>query len=220
MIRNIFLLFFCILSFSTASAWADSFRDIKKKYSGDLYLVGIAEVQISNDPFKDRRRAEALARLEIAKQIKIRIKGTTVDKMCEGQGRALFATISECKNQFSVVVEETVEEVLVDSRIVETGEDKERSIFYAVAVLPRKDAATRRAEDGFSKSIIKAKEYLNKAKESENEKIKKERTQEAKEELLKGIAYEGERAAIVKTRSEEVFKYLVKEINKIEGNIQ
>jgi hypothetical protein len=57
--------------------------------------------------------------------------------MCEGEGKTAFAGMEECRNQLSTVIETTVDELLRDSQIVESGEDKDRGIYYAVAVLPK-----------------------------------------------------------------------------------
>lgn len=120
-------------------AWADSYTDIENKYPPDTYIVGIAEAESSGNIYNDKTRVEILARLEIAKQIRVRIKEESLDIMCEGEGKAIFGGVSECRNQISAIVETTVDEFLRDSQIVESGEDKDRGVYYAVAVLPIKD---------------------------------------------------------------------------------
>ena len=57
--------------------------------------------------------------------------------MCEGQGKALFDNFSDCRNQITTILETTVDEFLKGSRIVDEGEDKDRRVYYAVAVLPK-----------------------------------------------------------------------------------
>lgn len=78
------LLFFCILFFWVVPVYAGSYESIKEKYPADIYIVGIGEVESSKDAHKDRIRAEMLARLDIAKQIRIRIQEKSIDIMCEG----------------------------------------------------------------------------------------------------------------------------------------
>src|SRR3990172_8671209 len=118
-------------------AWADSYTDIKNKYPSDTYIVGLAEAESSGNINNDKTRVEILARLEIAKQIRVRIKEESLDIMCEGAGKTAFAGMEECRNQVSTVIETTVDELLRDSQIVESGEDKDRGVYYAVAVLPK-----------------------------------------------------------------------------------
>ncbi len=155
-----------ILSLFVATAAAESYGDVKERYPSDAYIIGIAEVQSSGDVYKDRRRSEVLARLEIAKQIRVVIKEKTIDIMCEGGGKVLFDNQTECQNQIIMVVEESVEEVIEGSRIVDTGEDKVKEIYYAVVVLPRKEVASK-AEEGYKESIEKARQYLDRARVSE-----------------------------------------------------
>lgn len=190
-------------------ARAESVEEIKKKYPADSYLIGVGTVSSSGDSYKDRRRTEILARLEIAKAIKVTIKENTVDIICERQGKALYDNKSECVSQFTMMVEESVDEVLEGANIVDAGEDKGKGIYYAVAVLPKKHAAAK-ADDASKDAMEQAKEHLEKAKTAKDENIKKEETRKAKEELKKGLTYEGEKAAIEKTRqnADDLYKAL------------
>lgn len=190
-------------------AKADSVEEIRKKYPADSYLIGVGTVTSSGDSYKDRRRTEILARLEIAMTIKVTIKENTVDIICERQGKALYDNKSECVSQFTMMVEESVDEVLEGSKIVSNGEDKGKGIYYAVAVLPKTKAAEK--ADGASREAMEnAKEHLEKAKTAKDENIKKEEAKKAKEELKKSLAYEGEKAAIEKTKqnADDLYKAL------------
>ncbi|MFQ5353918.1 MAG: hypothetical protein ACE5DR_03125 [Thermodesulfobacteriota bacterium] len=199
---------------------ADSLDDMRKRYPSDAYMVGVAEVDSSGDAYKDRRRAEILARLEIAKHIRVKIKETTVDVMCEGKGRVLYVSISECRNQFVMIVEETVDEVLVGSRIAEAGEDRARGVYYAVALLPLKEAATK-ARRGYRETMTRAKGYVDRAKSAKAALEKKTLLEKSKKELAKGLAYEGERQAVEKTKqnADDMFNELTGEIKKVEEGI-
>lgn len=218
LMKKLFLLLMGLMPLFVVSAAADSVDDIKNKYAPDTYLIGVGIVQSSGDSYKDRRRAEILARLEIAKAIKVTIKENTVDIMCERQGKALYADKSECVNQFTMMVEESVDEVLEGSKIVDSGEDKAKGICYAVAVLPKTKAAEK-ADEAAKEAQDNAIEHLEKVKTAEDENIKKEEAKKAKDELKKSLAYEGEKAAIEKTRqnADELFKQLAGEIAKVEG---
>jgi len=202
------------------SVRADSLDDMRKRYPSDIFMVGVAEVDSSDNAYRDRRRVEILARLEIAKHIRVKIKETTVDVMCEGKGRVLYVSLSECRNQFVMIVEETVDEVLEGSRIVDSGENKERGVYYAVAVLPLKDAATK-ARRGYRETMTRAKDYVDRAKSAKAGKEKKALLDKSKKELAKGLAYEGERYAIERTKlnADNIFNELTGEIKKVEGEL-
>ncbi|MEK6713499.1 MAG: hypothetical protein AABY41_04835, partial [Nitrospirota bacterium] len=86
----------CFLIFQVVQAWAISFDDIKRDYPPDSYITGTAEVESSGDVHNDKTRAETLARLEIAKQIRVRIQEESIDIMCEGEGKTAFAGMEEC----------------------------------------------------------------------------------------------------------------------------
>ena len=107
------------LLLSVTAAVAEPYDEAKRKYPSEFYLIGFAEVQASGDSYKDRRKVEVLSRLEIAKKIKITIKSNTVDIMCEQQGNVVFANKSECVNMITEVIEESVDEVLEGTGIVE-----------------------------------------------------------------------------------------------------
>src|SRR3989337_1520666 len=139
MIKNGHLFLSLLLICYNNPAWADSYTDIENKYPSDTYIVGIAEAESSGNIYNDKTRVEILARLEIAKQIRVRIKEESLDIMCEGEGKTAFAGMEECRNQVSTVIETTVDEFLRDSQIVESAEDRDRGVYYAVAVLPIKD---------------------------------------------------------------------------------
>src|SRR4030066_1509224 len=137
MMKNGHLFLSLLLICYNNPAWADSYTDIENKYPSDTYIIGIAEAESSGNIYNDKTRVEILARLEIAKQIRVRIQEESIDIMCEGEGKTAFAGLEECRNQLSTVIETTVDELLRDSQIVESGEDKDRGIYYAVAILPK-----------------------------------------------------------------------------------
>ena len=99
MMKNGHLFLSLLLICYNNPAWADSYTDIENKYPSDTYIVGIAEAESSGNIYNDKTRVEILARLEIAKQIRVRIKEESLDIMCEGEGKAIFGGVSECRNQ-------------------------------------------------------------------------------------------------------------------------
>src|SRR3990172_5493274 len=84
MMKNGHLFLSLLLICYNNPAWADSYTDIENKYPSDTYIVGIAEAESSGNIYNDKTRVEILARLEIAKQIRVRIKEESLDIMCEG----------------------------------------------------------------------------------------------------------------------------------------
>ena len=184
-----------VVLFLVSLVRAGSPEDIRKQYPADSYLIGVGEVQPSGDNYSDRRRAEILARLEIAKTIKVTIKETSTDIACERTGKAIFENKSECVNQFTMLVEESVNEALEGSKIVDAGEDKIRGVYYAVAIMQRTQAA-RMAEEGVTEANEKVKEHIENAKAAKDDMKKKEELHKARKELLKSIIYAGERSVI------------------------
>jgi hypothetical protein len=211
MLKKMFLSCFLILLIALvadASA-SSSYDEVYAEYPKDRYLVGIGEVDKTGNSLNNKRVAEVLARLEIAKQIKVRLREETVDIMCEGGSARLFKDILECKNEFIMIVEVTVDEFLEGSRIVKLGENK--GIVYAVAVMP-KAVAVKELDNKVKESVDNTKENIEKAKEGD-----KEALNEAQEEYMKAVTYDKEKELIegVKSRASDMFEELEKELVKL-----
>lgn len=202
-----------------SSLWAGISDSIRQQYPPHEFLLGIAEVEGTKDIYTDIRRAEVLARLEIARQIKVRVTEKTIDIMCEGSGKGLFASVKECSNQIVMTVELTVDETIEGSNIVAKGQDKDRGIVYAVAVLPR-DNIVSWAENGFKRAVEKAEQFLKEAEEAKDKIVKSQYLKNAKEELLKAGIYNSESIEDVRLRADGMFKEIAEEIKKIEGSVQ
>lgn len=136
--KKAIVLLFLLMCLWAVPVIAGSYPGIEKEYPADSYLIGIGEVAASGDVIKDRTRAEILARLDIAKQIRVRIKEDSIDIMCAGEGKKADSGSEECINQLVTRVETKVAEVIEGSKIVAAGEDNERGVYYSVAVLPKK----------------------------------------------------------------------------------
>jgi hypothetical protein len=212
------IILLCTLLFFATSACADLLADIKSRYSSEAYLVGIGLANSSGNPIKDRRCAEIFARLEIAKSIKVTIQEKSVDLMCSQQEKGIYADRSECRNEFSMIVQESVDQVLEGSRIVETIEDKSNGVFYAVAILPRLQAA-QKAEKAVVGSRADAELHLDRAKSAISAPEKIAEISRAKEDFKKVIAYESEKSAIQKSASnaDEMFGQILSEIGRVEA---
>ncbi len=204
---------FCILLFLAvpvdAASSSPSYDEVYSQYPKDKYLVGIGEAARSVNPLNDKRIAEVLARLDIAKQIKIRLREETVDIMCEGGSGKLFKNTSECKNEFIMIVEATVDEFLEGSRIVNNGEKE--GLVYAVAVMP-KAQAVEELDHKVKESVGNTKENIEKAKKGD-----KEAVNDAQEEYMKAVTYNKEKEMLggVRSRSSDMFDELEKELIKL-----
>ncbi len=176
------------------------------EYPQNSYIVGIAEVPKTDNPYNDKRVAEVLARLDIAKQIKVRIKSESIDRQCEGSTYRTFQDQGACRSEFSAIVEETVDEFLAGSRIVKHGE-KENFVF-AIAVLKRRGAAENLDEmTGYA--VDKAKEELKKAEMGDTYSLKK-----ADKAYKKAVVLDKEKEIVegVKSKASTAFDNLGKEI--------
>lgn len=212
----------CVLVLAAAGLAAaetfDAVRNrIKQSHPPELFIIGIADVESSGSVYKDKRRVEILARLEIAKQIKVKIASESVDVMCGGPEASEKERHdrSECRNSFAQIVTETVEETLKGSNIIEQGSLGEGGRYYAVAALSKNEALSR-AGEGLKGSVEKAKEYINKAKASDGNDAK-ENADKARQEIIKGKVYDLEMSAVDETRKRagEVFIELDKELNSV-----
>ncbi|MEE9523341.1 MAG: hypothetical protein V3V59_01155 [Thermodesulfovibrionales bacterium] len=178
-------------------------------YPKSKNIIGVGEVEKSGNMLKDKRVAEVLARLEIAKQIKVKLREETLDIACEGTSGKVFSGGIECKNEFVMVIEETVDEVLVGSSIVDNGQ--RGSVVFAIAVLPR-DKTGGGLEKNVQKSVDRARESIQKAKEGDKGSLK-----DAREEYVKAVTYDKEKEIIegVRSRASAAFNDLEKELIKL-----
>ncbi len=203
------LLFLIPLVMASYVSAGPSYDKIYAEYPKDKYLVGVGETGGTGNFLNDRRVAEVLARLEIAKQIKVRLREETLDIMCEGGSARLFKDILECKNQFIMIVEVTVDEFLQGSSIVRHGEMD--GIVYAVAIMPRAEAA-RKLDNRVKESLDSTRQGIEKAKKGD-----KEALNEAREDYMKAVTYNKEKEMIdgVKSRAADMFDELEDELMKL-----
>ncbi len=176
------------------------------EYPQSIYIVGIAEVPKTDNPYNDKRLGEVLARLDIAKQIKVRIKSESIDKQCEGSTYKIFKDQGECRSEFNTIVEETVDEFLAGSRIVKHGEKE--NLVYVVAVLKRKNAVEN-IDEKAGAAVDNAKKELKKAENGNKDSLKK-----ADEAYKKAVVLDKEKEIIegVKSNTAKAFDNLEKDI--------
>ncbi|MEE9523851.1 MAG: hypothetical protein V3V59_03760, partial [Thermodesulfovibrionales bacterium] len=115
----------------------------------------------------------------------------------------------ECKNEFVMVIEETVDEVLVGSSIVDNGQ--RGSIVFAIAVLPREKTGGD-LEKNVQESVDRAREKIQKARGGDKRSLK-----DAREEYVKAVTYDKEKEIIegVRSRASAAFNDLEKELMKL-----
>jgi len=186
--------------------------EISVEYAEESYIVGIGVVTKTDDSLKDKTVAEVLARLEIAKRIKVQIKETSLDqRICESGSGKLFTNGEECRNAFTRLVQETVDVFLEGSRIVNHGE--KNGLIYAVAVLPR-IKAVEALDRNLENSVHMIKEGIKKAQGGDKDSLQK-----AHEEYMKAIVYDGEKKIIEggTSRSSDAFEEMEEEIAKLKG---
>lgn len=206
----VLLFVFSVMTISFAEA-LPNYDDIYAEYPRDSYLIGIGEINSTGNVLKDRRTVEVLARLEIARQIRVRVKEETIDIMCQGGKSRLFADGSECKDEVFMVVESSVDEFLQGSRVVRHGERE--GITFAVAVMARKGVA-KELDEKTGEAIEETRKYIDKSKGGDPKALKK-----AEEEYMKAVVYDREKDIIqgVRGRADKVFDDLEKELMKLKG---
>ena len=155
--------------------------------------------------------AEVTARVEIARQINVKMEEETLDIACEGTIGKMFDNSKECKNEFLMIIKQSVNQTLKGSRIVDYRENG--NSLYAIAVMERKKAVAD-LDKHSENSLLKAKENINKAKKGDKEAIK-----EAEKEYMKAVAYDKEKEIIegVKSNAASALEDLEREIVKLKG---
>jgi hypothetical protein len=195
----------CLLTAAYVSA--DPLYDAAyEKYPQSEYLIGVGVVEKTGNGYRDRRVAEVLARVEIARQIRVRVQEATVDVACEGPAGRIFGTSLECRNKFIMIIEQSVDEVLRGSKILNHGEEGET--VYAVAVL-QKGKTGGELDENIQRSVALIKENIERARAGDGTSLKK-----AQEEYAKVIAYIKEKEIIegVRNDASELFEEMEKEI--------
>jgi hypothetical protein len=183
------------------------YDDVRVEYPAQNYLIGVGETEKSDRVGLDKRIAEVLARAEIARQIKVRLKEETVDIACEGPTGKVIGGHRECMNMFLMVIEQSVDEVLVGTRIVRSGE--RNGIVYAVAILPRAKAADE-LETEIERLVKESRERIKKAKKGDADALDKVR-----KDYLKALALEREKEVVVgEEATESRYSDLLEELEK------
>lgn len=100
------------------------FDNVYNEYPEENYIVGIGEVIKTGNTLKDERVAEIMARTEIARQIRVKMEEETLDVACENMTGRISDNAGECRNEFLMIIKQSVNEVLVGSKIVEKGKRK------------------------------------------------------------------------------------------------
>lgn len=218
--KQIMIFTFAILILLSVSVKAETIaedlaRKIVHNYPSEKYIIGVGIVVLTGDEYKDRRGAEILARLEIAKLIRTTVKGSSIIVKCEGKAKTLYDNKMDCRNHFEEIVEESVDEVLEGSRIIEAGDIKKagKNMFYAIAVLPKK-GAVEKAETLLKQAEGNAKVHLDNAVSANDAGIRDTETKKAREELKKAEAYDSEKDALERVKQDA--DSLIEQLNLLE----
>lgn len=194
-----------VFMLSTSSALALEFTDMKNQYPESEFIIGIGEVKGSSNNPADKRMAEIMARLEIAKQIRVRIESEMVDAVCEEPGKTRRP---DCRNEVMMVIKQTVDEVLIGSKIVKYGTEKET--VYAVVVLQKSDTGGH-LEKKSADAAQQSRESLKRVEAGDHAAMKA-----AKEQFLKARSFQKGAEALGMPPRSSLLNDLEKELNQLE----
>ena len=113
--------------------------DDRTSYSGDHYLIGKGQGDLSKGKIVCQRVSELSARTDLAKQIRILVKEHMVDRVRERTGR-------EAEQDIELTREEIVQEYLQGVKIVDHQIDEEGKTCSAIAVMPKSQIQPKPAD--------------------------------------------------------------------------
>ena len=82
------------------------------------------------------RVSDTVARMELAKQIRVLVKEHTIDRVREQTGKSV-------EQDIEIVIEELTRELLQDVKIVNRTVDKDSGTCYSTAVMPKMKIAPK-----------------------------------------------------------------------------
>jgi hypothetical protein len=129
----------CSVLLPLHSLAADS-GEVRTSYSGDHYLIGKGQGDLSKGKIVCQRVSELSARTDLAKQIRILVKEHMVDRVRERTGR-------EVEQDIELTREEIVQEYLQGVKIVDRRIDEEGKTCSATAVMPKTQIQPKQAPD-------------------------------------------------------------------------
>ncbi len=112
----------------------------RNSYSGNHYLIGKGQGDLSKGKIVCQRVSELSARTDLAKQIRILVKEHMVDRLRERTGR-------EAEQDIELTREEIVQEYLQGVQIVDRRIDEEGKTCSATAVMPKNQIQPKQASD-------------------------------------------------------------------------
>jgi hypothetical protein len=123
-------------------SWAADSGEVRTSYSGDHYLIGKGQGDLSKGKIVCQRVSELSARTDLAKQIRILVKEHMVDRVRERTGR-------EAEQDIELTREEIVQEYLQGVKIVDRQIDEEGKTCSATAVMPKSQIQPNTAPESF-----------------------------------------------------------------------
>ena len=121
-------------------SWAADSGEVRTSYSGDHYLIGKGQGDLSKGKIVCQRVSELSARTDLAKQIRILVKEHMVDRVRERTGR-------EAEQDIELTREEIVQEYLQGVKIVDHQIDEESKTCGATAIMPKSQIQPKPAPD-------------------------------------------------------------------------
>jgi len=150
--NKIWIFFICIFFISCAGArniptWMPTGHH--PKYPSEKYLIGIGIAPRTRNPDADMSKADAKARVEIAKQIRVKLEDViSANEMERKEGSVVTSSYD-----ISVSSQENVNMTLEGVEIADRYFDPKAKLHYAIGVLPKARTAMRlsfEAEEGYS----------------------------------------------------------------------
>ncbi len=117
-----------------------STHDSGESYSGDHYLIGKGQGDLSKGKSVCQRVSELSARTDLAKQIRVMVKEHMVDRVRERSGK-------DVEQDIELTREEIVQEYLQGVKIVDRQIDEENKTCSATAVMPKNQIQPKQAPD-------------------------------------------------------------------------
>lgn len=115
----------------------------RNSYSADHYLIGNGHGDMAKGQIVCQRVSELSARTDLAKQIRILVKGHMVDRVRERTGR-------EAEQDIELTREEIVQEYLQGVKIVDRQIDEGSKTCSATAVMPKSQIQPKPASDSLA----------------------------------------------------------------------
>lgn len=100
------------------------------QYPESDFLIATGHGDLTQGALGCERVSDTVARMELAKQIRVLVKEHALDRMREQTGKSI-------EQDIEIVIEEFTSELLQDAKIVNRTVDKASGTCYSTAVMPK-----------------------------------------------------------------------------------